>query len=82
MNTCNKYHCEKCNTCYSDKRALNRHFKTKKHLGTNHKVYRCEACNYETYDQANWSRRCLIKKHRNGGPTCEEDKSAVNARSA
>lgn len=74
MNSCNKCHCEKCNTFYSDQRALTRHYKTKKHQGTSHKLYRCEACNYDTYDQANWSRHCLTKKHRSGGPTAEADK--------
>jgi len=74
MNTCNKHYCEKCQTTYSDKRALNRHFKTKKHMGKSNKLFKCEACKYETYDQANWKRHTLTKKHKRGGSLTEGQK--------
>ena len=74
MNNFKKYHCESCDTHYSDKRALTRHYKTKKHNGNSNKLYQCETCNYETYDAANWKRHTLTKKHLLGGPLSEGQK--------
>ena len=43
-------------------------------MGTSNKLYKCEACKYETYDQANWKRHLLTKKHMRGGALTEGQK--------
>lgn len=56
-----EYKCQICNTQYYDKSALNKHFKSKKHIANEQgidkkKTYQCDECPYSSKDCANYKR--------------------------
>jgi len=68
-----EHKCEKCNLTFKSKHFLAAHYKTKRHLGFNHVIHKCDKCDYSTKQMSSYKIHIL-----NNHSTKEERKKGFN----